>query len=509
MRPGYPSVYDARMQTIAETHTKNASDPVLPPGLLTALQVAVGPDNIITELSEKVVYDCDGLTLHKSMPAAIVFVKNTAEVSAVVRACSAANYPYLARGAGTGLSGGAMALNGAVVIEVARMNRILEINAADRYAVVEPGVVNVNLTKACAVHGLHYAPDPSSQGSCTIGGNVAENSGGPHTLKYGVTVNHILGIEIVLPDGEVMTLGGPVAGTPGYDILGTYIGSEGTFGVVTKVWCRLTPNPEAVKTLLAIFPSVDSASRAVSGIIAAGIIPAALELIDNTIVKAVESWLHLGFPLDAGAVLLIELDGLREGLDPLAERVMAVCREKGCLSVRAARDSAERLLLWKARKQAFGAIGRICPSFYVQDGVIPRTKLPEVLAKLQASADKYGLVVANVFHAGDGNLHPIILFDERDPGKVDDALACNEEIMLAVIEAGGMLSGEHGIGIEKLEFMHLVFTEDDMEGMRKLREVFDPKNISNPNKAVPCRRCWEVKGHEPPKLAFGVKRMHA
>jgi glycolate oxidase len=471
-----------------------------PPSLLSALHAAVGAQNVITAPSETMVYDCDGLTLHKSHPAAVVFVSSTEQVSAAVKACSAANYPFLARGAGTGLSGGAMALNNAVVIETARMNRVLEINAPDRYAVVEPGVINVNLTKACANHGLHYAPDPSSQGACTIGGNVAENSGGPHTLKYGVTTNHILGVEVVLPDGEVVTFGGPTGGTPGYDLVGVFTGSEGTFGIVTKVWCRLTPNPEAVKTLLAIFPTVDAATRAVSGIIATGIVPAALELIDNNIIRAVENWLHLGLPLDAGAVLLIELDGLRDGLEPLADRIMDVCREHRCLSVRAARDNAERLPLWKARKQAFGAIGRLSPSYYVQDGVIPRTKLPEVLAKIESSARKHNLTVANVFHAGDGNLHPVILFDERDPGQVARALECNHDVMMAVISAGGMLSGEHGVGIEKLEFMPFVYTEDDLEGMRRIREVFDAKHLCNAGKAVPQRRCWEVKGHQPPML---------
>jgi len=332
---------------------------------------------------------------------------------------------------------------------------------------------------------------------------VAENSGGPHTLKYGVTVNHVLGLEVVLPDGEVVTLGGPLAGCgrlQGYDLVGLFVGSEGTFGIATKVWVKLTPVPEAVRTLLAIFPTVEAASRGVSRIIARGMVPAALELIDRTIVRAVEEWLHLGFPLDAGAVLLIELDGLPDGLDLLAGRVMECCRESGCLDVRGARDDKERLLLWKARKQAFGAVGRISPSYYVQDGVIPRSKLPEVLGKIEASGKKHGLTTANVFHAGDGNLHPLILFDERKPEEVTAALACNDEVLSAVVDAGGMLSGEHGIGIEKLAFMPRVFSEDDMDAMRRLRAVFDPQTLSNPGKAVPARRCWEVKGHEPPAL---------
>lgn len=478
----------------------------LPAKLLEALRRAVGDANVLTERNETAAYDCDGLTLHKAHPGAVVFVSSAAEVSSVVRACNEFEFPYIARGSGTGLSGGASALNHAVVIEMARMNRILEINTQDRYAVVEPGVINVNLTKACTQHAMHFAPDPSSQGACTIGGNVAENSGGPHTLKYGVTINHIIGVEVVLPSGEIGTFGGPEPLVPGYDLTGLFIGSEGTFGICTKAWCRLTPNPEAVKTLLAVFPTVDAASRGVSGIIAAGIVPAALELIDKHVIRAVESWLHLGFPLDAGAILLIELDGLRDGLDDLATRVMAVCSEQGCISVRAARDSAERLLLWKARKQAFGAMGRICPSFYVQDGVIPRTKLPETLAKIDALGNKYGLTVCNVFHAGDGNLHPIILFDERQPKQIEDALKCNSEIMHAVVAAGGALSGEHGIGLEKLEFMPLVYNPDDLEGMARVRAVFDPKGLCNPGKAVPSRRCWEVKGHEPPSVAFGVRK---
>jgi glycolate oxidase len=480
-----------------------------PESLIQALRSIVGEKNVITESEETAVYDCDGLTFHKALPGAVVFVQTTAEVAAVVKVCNAANYPYLARGAGTGLSGGALALDAAIVIELARMNRILEINAAERYALVEPGVVNLHVTKACTAHNLHYAPDPSSQGSCTIGGNVAENSGGPHTLKRGVTTNHVLGVEVVLPDGEIATFGGPVPHAPGYDLVGLFNGSEGTFGIATKIWCRLSPNPEAVKTLLAVFPSVDAACRAVSGIIAAGIIPAALELIDKTVIEAVENWLHLGFPLDAGAVLLIELDGLRDGLDQLAERIGAVCIENHSLSFRAARDNAERLLLWKARKQAFGAVGRISPSYYVQDGVIPRTRLPEVLARIDASGKKFGLKTANVFHAGDGNLHPLIFFDERVPQQVQAALDCCAEVLTAVIEAGGMLSGEHGIGIEKLAFMSKVFNEDDLDGMRKIRAVFDPKNLCNRGKAIPSRRCWEVKGHEPPALEFGVRRAHA
>ena len=487
-----------------------AGAPAVPSGLLEALRSAVGAQNVVTQRDELFVFECDGLTLDRATPGALVYVHSTAEVVACVKACAAAGHPFVARGAGTGLSGGAVACGGMVVIELARMNRILELDFENRIALVEPGAINLHVTKACASQGLHYAPDPSSQGACTVGGNVAENSGGPHTLKYGVTVNHVLGLEVVLPAGEVVTLGGPLSASsrlPGYDLVGLFVGSEGTFGIATKVWVKLTPVPEAVKTLLAVFPSIEAASRGVSQIIAQGILPAALELIDRTVIRAVEAWLHLGFPLDAGAVLLIELDGLADGLDLLAERVMAACSACGCLEVRLARDEAERLLLWKARKQAFGAIGRISPSYYVQDGVIPRSKLPEVLGKIEASGRKYGLATANVFHAGDGNLHPLILFDERKPEEVEKALACNAEVLEAVIAAGGMLSGEHGIGIEKLAFMPRVFTEDDLEGMRRIRDVFDPRRLSNPGKAIPERGCWEVKGHRPPTLAPPMRKL--
>ncbi|MCK6471260.1 MAG: FAD-binding protein [Planctomycetes bacterium] len=473
--------------------------PMIPAVLRAELMAAVGPGNVKVAAEELHVYECDGLTIDTAVPGAVVFVHSTEQVVKVVKACAAAQQPFVARGAGTGLSGGAVALNNAVVIELARMNRILELDLENRVALVEPGVVNLRLSEACRSEGLHYAPDPSSQGSCTIGGNVAENSGGPHTLKLGVTVNHVLGLEVVLPDGRVVNLGGPLPGLPGYDLTGLFVGSEGTFGIATKVWVKLTPNPEAVKTLLAVFPSIDAASRAVSAIIARGIVPAALELIDQQVIRAVEEWLHLGFPTEAGAVLLIELDGLRDGLDLLAGRVMDACRSSDCLDVRAAKDDAERLLLWKARKQAFGAVGRLSPSYYVQDGVIPRSKLPEVLAKIQAAGRKHGLTTANVFHAGDGNLHPLILFDERKPEEVERALKCNDEVLAAVVEAGGMLSGEHGIGMEKLKFMPQVFSEDDLEGMRRVREAFDPNYLANPGKAIPARRCWEVKGHKPPE----------
>jgi glycolate oxidase len=365
------------------------------------------------------------------------------------------------------------------------MKRILEVNLRDRYAIVEPGVVNVWLTRQVSPHGWHFAPDPSSQGACTIGGNVATNSGGPHTLKYGVTVNHVSGVEIVLPDGEIVTTGGPVEDSPGFDLTGVIVGSEGTFGIVTKIWCRLTRNPPAFRTLLGVFESIDDATQCISDIIGAGIIPAALELLDRLILGAVEEAFHFGFPLDAGAVLIMEVDGLEAGLDGQAAQMTAIARKNRAREVRLAATSEERALLWKCRKQAFGAVGRLAPSYCTQDGVVPRTRLPEMLRFIQQVGEKYQIRIANVFHAGDGNIHPILLFDERDAEQVRRVLEASHEILEKCIELGGSVTGEHGIGVEKIDFMPKLFAPQDLAWMVRLREVFNPENCCNPAKMLP------------------------
>jgi len=450
-----------------------------------ALRRLVGADGVIDERAELLVYECDAYTLERSVPAAVVLPRSTAEVAAVVRELAARDIPFVPRGAGTSLAGGTAAPPGAVVIGLARMKRILAVDPVDAYAVVEAGCVNLALSRAVADAKLHYAPDPSSQAACTIGGNVAANSGGPHTLKYGVTVNHVLGLKLVLPDGTITELGGPLSdgpGADGYDLVGLVVGHEGTFGVVTEVTVRLVPVAPAVRTFLVAFDSVDQACRAVSGTIAAGIVPAALEMMDRLIVRAVEDAFHVGLPLDAGAVLLIEIDGLAAGFDELERRITAVCREAGMRSFRIARDEAERQGLWKARKRAFGAIGRLAPNYCTQDGVVPRSRLPEILVRIEAIAARHGLVIPNVFHAGDGNLHPILLYDERDPDQVTRVMAASREILESCLDLGGSVTGEHGIGVEKIELLSRQFSAEDLATMRRVRAVFDPELRANPNK---------------------------
>jgi glycolate oxidase len=439
---------------------------------------------LVSRADELFVYECDAQRFDRGQPLALVFPETTDEVRAAVRACAARGVPFLPRGAGTGLSGGAVA-RGSVLISTARMDRIFEVDVANRQAWVGPGVVNAHLSRAVARHGLHYAPDPSSQNACTIGGNVAENSGGPHTLKYGVTTNHILALEVVLPDGELVMLGGAAPDAPGYDLVSAFVGSEGTFGIATKILVRLTPLPEAIKTVLAIFDSVGDACRAVTKILERGITPAALELIDQTTLRAVEAYIHAGFPLDAAAVLLVEVDGLADDVEPQAVRVLEACRAAGVREARLARDDAERAKFWKGRKQAFGALGRLAPNAYLHDGVIPRTKLPEVLGAIAEVAARHGVVIANVFHAGDGNLHPTVLYDEREPGAMERVRAASEEILDLVVATGGALSGEHGIGLEKLAYMGSLFSEADLDEMRRLRALFDPRALCNPGKVVP------------------------
>ena len=458
-------------------------------GLLDALRSIVGDERVLSRPEELFVYECDGLTLHSANPSAVVLPHSTDEVSRVVRACREHSVPFVPRGAGTGLSGGALANDGAVVIECSRMSRILEVNAEDRYAVVEPGVVNADLSKATARFGLFYAPDPSSQLACTIGGNIAENSGGPHTLKYGTTTNHVLALELTLPDGEVVELGSVTGRGGGYDLVGAVVGSEGTLGVVTRATLRLEPIPEGVETLLGIFPDVVSACRCTGGIICSGLVPAALEIVDQRTIAAVEDSVYAaGLPRDAGAVLIVELDGPRVGLPAQVERVREHAERAGATGFEVARDADERARFWKARKGAFGAMGRLAPDLYVHDAVVPRARLPEVLEKVCAIGDRHRLKLSNVFHAGDGNLHPNISFDRRDPDELERVIAAGEEILRTCVEAGGVITGEHGVGTEKREYIGLVFGESDLEAMKQLRGAFDPDGVCNPGKIFPTTR---------------------
>ncbi len=449
------------------------------------LAAIVGHDGVLTASADLAVYECDGYTLERARPELVVLPRTTAEVARVVRAAADAGVPFVPRGAGTGLSGGCLPAPAPLMICVSRMRRVRAIDLPNRRLVAEAGVVNTAVSRAVQAAGLHYVPDPSSQNACTIGGNVAENSGGPHTLKYGVTTNHVLGVELVLPDGEVVELGGTIEETVGYDLTGVVCGSEGTFGVVTAATLRLEPVPEAVTTMLAVFETVADATATVSGIIAAGIVPAALEMMDRTIVEAVEAAFHFGFPTDAGAVLIIEIDGPAAGLDPLAKRIAMICSDHGARTVRIAADEEERAALWKSRKRAFGAVGRLAPSYCTQDGVVPRTRLPEILERIADVATRQRLRIGNVFHAGDGNIHPIILYDERDPDQVARALAAGHEILTACIELGGSITGEHGIGVEKMRELGLLFGEDDLALMRRVRAVFDPAQRANPGKIFP------------------------
>ena len=454
------------------------------PGLLADLEALLPPDRRVAAPDDLFAYECDAQTFDRALPLAVVFPETTEEVAAIVKACAKRNVPFLARGAGTGLSGGVVAV-GALVLSTSRMNHILQVDVPNRQAWVQPGVVNLHLSRALAPHGLHYAPDPSSQYACTIGGNVAENSGGPHTLKYGVTTNHILGLEVVLPDGSVALLGGPAADLPGYDLTGVFVGSEGTFGIATRILVRLTPNPEGVKTVLAIFDSIVDACRGVTEILARGILPAAIEMIDQRTLRAVEPYIHAGFPLDAAAVLLVEADGLVDDLDEQARRIVEACTFAKARDVRLAKDDEERARLWKGRKQAFGCLGRLAPNYYTHDGVIPRTKLPEVLEEIGRIEQRARVMIANVFHAGDGNLHPVILYDEREEGVIDRVRKAGDEILALVAKVGGGLSGEHGIGIEKIAYMKDFFDEADLAEMRKIRDLFNPRALCNPGKAIP------------------------
>jgi glycolate oxidase subunit GlcD len=463
--------------------------------LIKNLSAIVGLDHVLSKPDELLVYECDGLPHHKHRPRAVVFPSSTAETAAVMKELARAQVPFTPRGAGTGLSGGALALNQGVVIELARMRKILKIDAANRLAVVQPGVVNLHVSRAVAPFGLYYVPDPSSQPTCTIGGNIAESAGGIHCLKYGTTTDHVLGCRVVLAGGEVVDLGGSGIEIGGYDLLGTFIGSEGTFGIATEATLRLSQTPPAVRTLLAEFGEVNDASHAVSAIIAAGVMPAALEMMDREIIRAIEASIFAaGLPPDAGAALLIELDGIEAGIDDEVARVTDICMEFGARNCRAARDENERKKLWAARKGAFGAIGRVTPDTMIQDAVVPRSRLPEVLSAAYEIAGRHQLRMANVFHAGDGNLHPLICFDSRFPEEVKRVREAGSELMQVCVSAGGTITGEHGVGLDKRELLPLVFSDADMNCMLRVRSAFDPLGLCNPGKVIPMLRgCGEAR----------------
>lgn len=465
---------------------------VLTDQLIPTLKTILGEGNVVCDRDELLVYECDALPQHRVAPRAVVFPHSTEEVAEVVRFLSGAQVPFTARGAGTGISGGALAIDDGVVIELARMRSVLDIDPENRTATVQTGLINSHLSAAAAAFDLYYAPDPSSQTACTIGGNIAENSGGNHCLKYGVTVDHVISARVVLSDGSIVDLN---AGTPGYDLVGVFVGSEGTFGIATEARLKLLPVPPAVRTILADFPDVNDASRAVSAIIAEGLVPAALEMIDAATIRAVEaSVFAAGLPTDAGAALIIELDGLEAGIDVEAGRAERICREHGARGVRRALDELERQKIWKARKGAFGAMGRISPDVMIQDAVVPRSKLPGVLAETYRIADRYGLLVANVFHAGDGNLHPLICFDSRNKLQLGHVKDAGREIMETCVVAGGTITGEHGVGLDKIDYLPLIFSDDDMETMLRVRAAFDPIGLCNPGKVIPVRRgCGEKR----------------
>ncbi|MCC6382150.1 MAG: FAD-binding protein [Dehalococcoidia bacterium] len=452
--------------------------------LVRALAGAVGEAAVIYRPEDLLLYEYDA-TIEKSQPYAVVLPATAQEVADCVHVCRSFGIPVTPRGAGTGLSGGAVPARAGVVISTARMRQILEIDVENRLAVVQPGVANLHVSEAAAVHGLFYAPDPSSQKACTIGGNVAENAGGPHCLALGVTQNHVLGIEVVTADGDVRWLGGRVPDAHGYDLRGLFIGSEGTLGIATSVIVRLLPVPPSVRTLLAIFDSIEAASRTVSAVIGAGMITAALEMRDNDTIRAAEAGLHCGYPEDAGAVLLIELDGVADAVEAQSGRATDICYANGTREVRSASSAAERALLWRGRKEAIGSLGQLAPNYYILDGVVPRSRLVETMRRVEAISAAAGLQVANVFHAGDGNLHPCIVFDEREPGATARVLEAGAAVMQACVDAGGALSGEHGVGFEKQQFMAWLYNEADLENMARLRPVFGNDGLFNPCKVIP------------------------
>ena len=468
--------------------------------LLRELGKIVGKSNIVFHPDDLLVYEYDG-SVDRGIPSMVVLPGNSDEVSRVVALAYQEGMPVAGRGSGTGLSGGAIAAPGGMQIAFTRMNRILEVDTENRTAVVEPGVINLDLDNHVRKSGLRYAPDPSSQRACSLGGNIAENAGGPHCLAYGTTTNHVLGMEVVLEDGSIVNLGSPinepVREVPGYDLRGAFVGSEGTFGIATKIVVRLLPVPQTVKTILGAFADINEACTSVSSIIAQGIVPAALEMMDANTIRAVQATMDAGYPNDAGAVLLVELEGLAEEVEEDGNRVEAALWDTGAVQVSVAHQEEERVKLWLGRKTAFGAFGNIAPNMYLVDGVVPRTKLTQVLAEVEEIGRQYGIVIANVFHAGDGNLHPCILFDEREPGALERATEASGEILRICVAAGGTLSGEHGVGLEKKEYMPLVFTGEDMAAMQRVRDSFAPKNRLNPGKIFPDGEPYQPPAYRP------------
>ncbi len=462
-------------------------------GVVRELSDVIGARYVLYTPYDLMLYEYDA-SIDRSTPDIVVLPANTAEVAAIVKIAARHHVPVVPRGAGTGLSGGAIPIYGGIVIAFARMNRILEVDYENLRAVVQPGLVNLHLSNALNPHGYYYVPDPSSQRSCTIGGNVGENAGGPHTLIYGVTTNHVLGVEIVTPEGDIVQIGDWTPDSPGYDLTGLLIGSEGTLCIVTKIITRIVHLAEDVKTMVAVFNTMDDASNTVSEIIASGVIPAAIEMMDQMILQAVEADTHAGYPLDAAAVLLIEAEGLRQSVEEQTAIICAICEKHQARAVRVAANETERQLFWAGRKNAFGAVGRISPEFYVQDGVVPRTRLPYVLRRVGEICESYGLRVGNVFHAGDGNLHPLILFDSQIPGEVERVRKAGHEILAVCAEVGGTITGEHGVGIEKQEEMALIFNEVDLRIMQQVRGAWNPDQLFNPGKLFPMPgRCADMK----------------
>ncbi|MBA2396282.1 MAG: FAD-binding protein [Ktedonobacteraceae bacterium] len=461
--------------------------------VISELSTLLGTRYVLHSAYDLTLYEYDA-SIDRGKPEIVVMPATSEEVAAVVKIAACYGVPVIPRGAGTGLSGGSIPVYGGIVLVFTRMNRILEIDYANLRAVVQPGLVNLHLSTALTPEGYYYVPDPSSQRSCTIGGNVGENAGGPHTLIYGVTTNHVLGMEVVTPTGDILEVGGWTQDTPGYDLTGLLIGSEGTLCIVTKIIVRIVPIAEAVKTMVAVFDTMDDASNTVSEIIASGVIPAAIEIMDELILQAVEADTHAGYPTDAAAVILMESEGLRESVAEEIAQIVAICNKNTARVVRIAQNEAERQLLWAGRKNAFGAVGRISPEFYVQDGVVPRTKLPYVLHRISEICVSYGLKVGNVFHAGDGNLHPLILFDSQVPGEVERVRKAGHEILQVCADAGGTITGEHGVGIEKQEEMALIFNEVDLRIMQQVREAWNPDQLFNPGKLFPLPgRCADIK----------------